>query len=100
MTAVLRWPAPAAVRRGARLAGPLVAVIVYAALPQQYAAGDLGDVPFSHAGRVTVAVAVWMAIWWLTEAIEIPATALIPWWCCRWLASARCGRSPRPTRTS
>ncbi len=78
MTAVLRWPAPAAVRRGARLAGPLVAAIVYAALPLQYAAGDLGDVPFSHAGRVTMAVAVWMAIWWLTEAIEIPATALIP----------------------
>jgi sodium-dependent dicarboxylate transporter 2/3/5 len=26
----------------------------------------------------TAAVAVWMAIWWMTEAIPIPATALLP----------------------
>ncbi|MEM8733255.1 MAG: SLC13 family permease [Planctomycetota bacterium] len=33
---------------------------------------------FSWAGRATLAVMVWMGIWWLTEAIEISATALLP----------------------
>jgi solute carrier family 13 (sodium-dependent dicarboxylate transporter), member 2/3/5 len=32
----------------------------------------------SAAGRATTAVAVLMAIWWLTEAIELSATALLP----------------------
>ncbi len=49
-------------------AAPLVAVSTYAALP-----GDLG-----HDGRLTAAVAVLMAGWWMTEAIPIPATALVP----------------------
>ena len=66
------------VQLAARLAGPLVALIVYAVLPAEYDAGDLGVVPFSHAGRTTAAVGAWMAVWWLTEAIEIPATALLP----------------------
>ena len=35
--------------------------------------GELGD-----AGRRTAAVAVWMAVWWMTEAIPLYATALIP----------------------
>lgn len=34
--------------------------------------------PFTWAGRATLAVMVWMGIWWLTEAIEISATALLP----------------------
>ena len=78
MTLALRWPAPAIVSRIARLGGPIAALAVYAALPEYYTAGELGLVPFSQAGRATATLAVWMAVWWLTEAIEIPATALLP----------------------
>jgi sodium-dependent dicarboxylate transporter 2/3/5 len=68
-------------RRAARIgrpAGPLLAAAVYLALPDAYldAAGDL--VPFGHAGRATAAMGVWMAVWWLSEAIPIYATALLP----------------------
>ena len=50
------------------VAGPLAAVLVYVLLP-----GDLG-----HAGALTAGVAVLMATWWMSEAIPIPATALVP----------------------
>lgn len=49
-------------------AGVIGAVLVYVVLPD-----DLG-----HHGRVTAATAVLMALWWMTEAIPIPATALVP----------------------
>jgi len=35
-------------------------------------------VEFTSAGRVTLAVMTWMALWWVTEAIDIFATALLP----------------------
>ena len=34
--------------------------------------------PLSPAGRATAAVAVWMACWWLSEALPLAATALLP----------------------
>jgi sodium-dependent dicarboxylate transporter 2/3/5 len=30
------------------------------------------------AGRATLATAIWMAVWWLTEAVPLAATALLP----------------------
>ena len=36
------------------------------------------EVAFSNAGRATLALAAWMAIWWMTEAVELYATALLP----------------------
>ena len=39
----------------------------------------MGEViAFSNAGRATMALAVWMAVWWMTEAVELYATALLP----------------------
>jgi len=60
------------------LGGPALAAIAFVLLPAEYAneAGEM--VPFSVAGRATLAMMVWMGVWWLTEAIDISATALLP----------------------
>ncbi len=59
-------------------AGPIAALLVYQALPVHYSMPGGGSEDFTHAGRVTLSVMIWMAIWWLTEAIEISTTALLP----------------------
>jgi sodium-dependent dicarboxylate transporter 2/3/5 len=37
-----------------------------------------GNAELSAAGRMTAGVGVLMAVWWMTEAIPLPATALLP----------------------
>jgi sodium-dependent dicarboxylate transporter 2/3/5 len=59
-------------------AGPLLAALVYLVLPEEFRDPDGRLVPFTTAGRATLAVMVWMGTWWLTEAIDISATALLP----------------------
>lgn len=49
-------------------AGPVLAVVVFFLLP-----GDL-----AQPARLTAAVATVMALWWMTEAIPLAATALLP----------------------
>src|SRR5688572_2994094 len=56
---------------------PIIAALAYAVLPDQYLA-DGKLVPFTPAGKASAAIAVWMAIWWLTEAVHISVTALLP----------------------
>lgn len=48
--------------------GPCMAAIVYFATASTW----------PHSAAVTAAVGVWMAAWWITEAIPLPATALLP----------------------
>ncbi|QPZ39440.1 SLC13 family permease [Paramicrobacterium chengjingii] len=48
--------------------GVVLAVVVYIAMP-----ADLDNPP-----KITAATAVLMGVWWMTEAIPIPATALVP----------------------
>ncbi|MDO5493346.1 MAG: DASS family sodium-coupled anion symporter [Nesterenkonia sp.] len=50
------------------LGGVLGALLIFTLMP-----GDLDVWP-----RLTAATAVLMAVWWMTEAIPIPATALLP----------------------
>ncbi|MEM7349168.1 MAG: SLC13 family permease [Acidobacteriota bacterium] len=59
-------------------AGPALAAILAWLLPASYRDASGALVELSDAGRATLAVMAWMAVWWLTEAIDIPATALIP----------------------
>jgi len=60
------------------IAGPVVATLVYALLPHAFVDSAGLNVTFTNAGRATMALMAWMAIWWLTEAIDISATALVP----------------------
>lgn len=62
-TAAATWPA-----RIGLIAGPAVAALLFAA--------DLE--PARPAVGATAAVAAWMAIWWITEAVPLAVTALLP----------------------
>ncbi|MBD3166885.1 DASS family sodium-coupled anion symporter [bacterium] len=53
----------------ARAAGPVAAILVWLLFPER-------SVHVKEAA--TAAVAVWMGIWWLTEAIPLAVTALLP----------------------
>jgi sodium-dependent dicarboxylate transporter 2/3/5 len=55
-------------KRVGLLSGPLAAVVIHWLLPDA----------LPPAGRVTAGCAIWMAVWWLTEALPLPATALLP----------------------
>jgi len=57
------------VRNAALAAGPLLALGVYALL---------GSTDLPSPARVVAAMAVWMAIWWIFEAIPLAATSLLP----------------------
>ncbi|MEX2219695.1 MAG: SLC13 family permease [Phycisphaerales bacterium] len=59
--------------------GPLLALTVYLLLPaaERSAAGEvIGGL--GPAGRAAAAVGVLMAVWWLSEALPLEATALVP----------------------
>ncbi len=59
--------------------GPALAVLAYLFLPRaQFDEAGLLTAGLTQPGRATAAVAVLMAVWWLTEAIPISATALVP----------------------
>ena len=59
-------------------AGPLAALLLYFALPAEFLDAAGKAQAFSPAGRATLAMMAWMAIWWMTEAVEIEVTALLP----------------------
>jgi len=54
-----------------RFLGPVLALVLYVVLP----AGEGG---LSQGGRATVAIGALMAVWWVTEALPLAATALLP----------------------
>ena len=58
--------------------GPLLGLLCYHLLPLQYSTGAEQWVEFSVAGRATLGMMVWMATWWITEAVDIEVTALVP----------------------
>ncbi|MBW2394275.1 MAG: DASS family sodium-coupled anion symporter [Deltaproteobacteria bacterium] len=66
------------VRRVGLLAGPCVALLVAMLLPATDGAATSGAELLSSGARITAGLAAWMAIWWMTEAIPLYATALLP----------------------
>jgi solute carrier family 13 (sodium-dependent dicarboxylate transporter), member 2/3/5 len=52
--------------------------VVYQVLPEAYQTADGTVAPLPPAARATAAVGVWMATWWLTEAVHVSVTALLP----------------------
>ncbi len=54
-----------------RFLGPVLALIAYFAL-------SAGSEELSYAGVVTISVGILMATWWITEALPLPATSLLP----------------------
>jgi sodium-dependent dicarboxylate transporter 2/3/5 len=60
------------------LAGPVAAILTYLLLPAGYVDADGAVVELAPAARKVAAIAVLMAIWWMTEAISVYATALLP----------------------
>ncbi|MEK6701038.1 MAG: SLC13 family permease [Planctomycetota bacterium] len=58
--------------------GPLAAALLFALLPHESrsAAGEL--VGLSRDARCVIAIGSLMALWWITEAVPLEATALLP----------------------
>ena len=65
-------------RQLALLAGPLLAFLVYSLVPDRAPGLNGEEIVLGVAGRATASMAVWMALWWLTEAISVYVTALLP----------------------
>ena len=63
------------IRTTGLMAGPVLGVLAYLFLPQ---AGEGVVGGLSDAGRATAGVGVLMAVWWLTEALPLAVTAIVP----------------------
>jgi sodium-dependent dicarboxylate transporter 2/3/5 len=68
----------ALIKRIGLFGGPLLGLLCYYLLPPHYSTGPGEWVEFSQSGRATLGLMVWMASWWLTEAVDIEVTALLP----------------------
>lgn len=60
------------------VAGVAAGAAVYLIMPDQYMGPGGRMIELGLAGRTCGALAAWMACWWLTEAIPLWATALLP----------------------
>jgi len=60
------------------IAGPVAALLCYLLLPDTYIGTEGRELILSHAARAALAMMCWMALWWMTEAVPIEATALLP----------------------
>ena len=67
-----------AIRDWGLVLGPLLALAVYLLSQSSLALPGNGVMKLEPAAGKTAAIMVWMAIWWMTEALPLPATSLMP----------------------
>lgn len=67
-----------AVRWLALVAGPLLAVAVWVLLPVDYTDTDGTRQPLTPGARAAAGITAWMALWWITEALPVYVTSLLP----------------------
>ena len=60
------------------IGGPLLAVAAALQVPPELATSTGTVLELGTGTAITAGLAVWMAVWWLTEAISIYVTALLP----------------------
>lgn len=60
------------------VAGPILGVLAFLLVPNSIADHAGGALYLGLPGRITAAMVAWMAVWWMTEAISIYVTALLP----------------------
>ena len=60
------------------VAGPVAAALVYVYLPASFASAGGEEVLVDAGVRSVVALATWMALWWIAEVIPMAVTALMP----------------------
>jgi solute carrier family 13 (sodium-dependent dicarboxylate transporter), member 2/3/5 len=60
------------------IGGPIFSLFIYFLVPESFVGLDNNPVSIGHAGKLTAALACWMAVWWLGESIPIYATAMLP----------------------
>lgn len=60
------------------VAGPALAMVAFFLLPDTYRDASGNRVPLSPAAQRTIAVGIWMSVWWLTEAVHFAIPALLP----------------------
>lgn len=70
---VMKW-----IRWSGLVAGPLAALLVALQVPAELVLSDGQVLELGFPAMVTSGLAVWMALWWLSEAISIYVTALLP----------------------
>ena len=58
--------------------GPVLAIALYCLLPDTFTSASGELVQFGHPGKACAAVTILMATWWLTEALPIAVTAMLP----------------------
>ncbi|MGI9309806.1 MAG: SLC13 family permease [Gammaproteobacteria bacterium] len=61
--------------------GPAAGLLLYFLLPEQYLDEAGVETVLGEDARWAAVVGLWMAIWWLSEAIPVYATALLPLAC-------------------
>ena len=58
--------------------GPVLAIVVYLLLPDTYNDANNVQTVFTDSAKVIVAIAIWMIVWWIFEAVHIAVVGLLP----------------------